>query len=312
MKLLSKLTALAAVLLAMTSPLAAHNGVHVYDPYARVINGAGVVYFMIGNHEDQPDTLLSAFCPDAGMVQLMNASTDANGVRHMTAVTGGFTVAAGSTRLLKGAADHVMLMAMARPLKTGDTLTLVLLFQNAGEVRVTVPVDNKRRDDPTMGPTAFDAESADRDRGAEAPLKTLSTLPASTVPAGLTPDQTPDQTAIVAVMTAQFAKPDAPVSAGPVVVMGDDAVASWAQGDTGGRVLLARENGHWRIVLRGGADLRMPAFLAANGVQDAAMLSQMFNAAEDGLGADKVMLSSKFPAVVMMSAPAAPSGPAKN
>ena len=64
----------------------------------------------------------------------------------------------------------LMLMARARPLKTGDTMTLVLLFQNAGEVRVTVPVDNKRRDDPTMGPTAFDAESADRDSGAEAPL----------------------------------------------------------------------------------------------------------------------------------------------
>ena len=73
----------------------------------------------------------------------------------------------------------------------------------------------------------------------------------------------------------------------------------------GGRALLARKDGVWSITLCGGPDLRAPEFLAANGVKDADMLSQMFNTIEDQMGADKVAFSSKFPQVVMMSTPPA-------
>jgi hypothetical protein len=73
----------------------------------------------------------------------------------------------------------------------------------------------------------------------------------------------------------------------------------------GGRALLALKDGVWSITLCGGPDLRAPEFLAANGVKDADMLSQMFNTVEDQMGADKVAFSSKFPQVVMMSTPPA-------
>ena len=112
-----------------------------------------------------------------------------------------------------------------------------------------------------------------------------------------------DQLPVVEVLMAQFDKPEARLTGDPVVVMGDAALASWAQGDRGGRALLARKDGLWQVTLRGGPDMRAPAFLAANGVQDADMLSQMFNGAEDAMGEDKVVLSSKFPQVVMMSSP---------
>ena len=62
--------------------------------------------------------------------------------------------------------------------------------------------------------------------------------------------------------------------------------------------------GVWQVILCGGPDLRMPAFLAQHGVTAAETLSQMFNAAEDGLGADKVALSSSFEGVVMITEPA--------
>jgi hypothetical protein len=176
-------------------------------------------------------------------------------------------------------------------LKAGDTVSLVLTFEKAGEVHVSLPVDNDRKTPPGMGPTPNDAQS-----GHEAAV--LADGPQST-------PLNPDQQAIVDVMKAMFDKPEAPLSVDPVVVMGDAALASWAQGDMGGRALLARKDGVWSITLCGGPDLRAPEFLAANGVKDADMLSQMFNSVEDQMGADKVAFSSKFPQVVMMSTPPA-------
>jgi hypothetical protein len=200
----------------------------------------------------------------------------------------GFSIPAGGERVLASAGDHVMLMSLTRSLKAGDTVSLVLTFEKAGEVHLSLPVDNTRKTPPGMGPTPHDAQSG---HAAATPLQSTAL--------------TTDQKAIIDVMKAMFDKPEAPLSVDPVVVMGDAALASWAQGDMGGRALLARKDGLWSITLCGGPDLRAPEFLAANGVQDAEMLSQMFNAVEDEMGADKVAFSSKFPQVVMMSTPPA-------
>lgn len=154
-----KLTLLAAVAAFAALPALAHDGVLIIDPYARVIGPAGAVYFRIGSHEDAEDTLISAASPDAGMVMLMTSKADANGVMQMQTVTEGFTVAAGAERVIATDGDHVMLMDLTRPIKDGDTVTLVLTFKTAGEVTVTVPVDNKRKEAPGTGPTEHDAKS---------------------------------------------------------------------------------------------------------------------------------------------------------
>jgi copper(I)-binding protein len=288
---LSKRGSLAAALVTLCVPAFAHDGVHIHDPYARILNGAGAVYFLIDNRADTPDVLIAASSPDAGMVHLMNSSADANGVMKMREVQGGFALQATATRILSGGGDHVMLMGVPGNYTNGQTVTLTLTFEQAGAVTLTVPVDNARTSAPTTGPTQFDAQTAAIDRAATPETGAMS------VASG-----TDDQTAIIDVMKAQFDRPDAPLTVNPVVVMGDDAVASWAQGEMGGRALLARRHGVWAIVLCGGPDLRTAEFLAANGVRDAVSLSQMFNTAEDGLGAAHVALSSKFPEVVLMSA----------
>ena len=289
-----KLTLLAAFAALIALPAAAHNGIHIIDPYARVIGPSGAAFFRVLNHATTDDILLSATSPDAGMVMLMNDSADANGVMKMTEVPEGFTVKADDARVLASAADHVMLMNLTHPIKAGDALTLILTFKNAGEVTVTLPVDNKRRTDSGEGPTQYDAESPD------VPGSLPATLPLGG-PQSLA--LTADQQAVVDVMMTAFDKPEARLLVDPVVVMGDAAVAAWSQGEMGGRALLARKSGVWSITLCGGPDLRAPAFLAANGVKDADMLSQMFNAAEDKMGPEKVALSSKFPQVVQMSTP---------
>jgi copper(I)-binding protein len=314
----------AALVLAMTLPAAAHDGVQITDPYARVMVGNGSVYFMMSNHAAAGDVLLSAASPDAEMVHLMNSSADANGVMQMENVDGGFAVEAEGSRTLAGGGDHVMLMGMTRKVAPGDTVTLVLQFERAGEVTLQVPVDNKRTAAPGPGPTAFDARAtaSHEDHAAaepEAHAAHAAAAPAdhaahaAAAPAdhadhaahmgAMSMPVGPDAEMIVATMKALFDKPDQPLTVDPVVVSGDSAIASWAQGDAAGRALLARRDGQWQIVLCGGPDLRSPEFLTMHGVAGAEDLSRMFNLAEDKLGSAAVRRYSSFQGIMMVSGP---------
>lgn len=154
-----KLTLIAAFAALLALPANAHDGVHIIDPYARVIGPSGAVFFRIGNDEAVDDTLISAASPDAGMVMLMTDSAGSDGVMKMVSVPDGFRVPANGERVLASAGDHVMLMSLKRSVKAGDQVTLVLTFEHAGVVTVTCPVDNTRKTPPSVGPTAFDAQS---------------------------------------------------------------------------------------------------------------------------------------------------------
>ena len=154
-----KLTLIAAFAAVLALPALAHDGVHIIDPYARVIGPSGAVYFRLGNEAAVDDTLLSATSPDAGLVMLMTSRAGSDGVMKMADVPDGFFVPAHGEHVLASGGDHVMLMSLTRRLKPGDTVTLVLTFAKAGEVHVSLPVDNNRKTPPGMGPTAFDARS---------------------------------------------------------------------------------------------------------------------------------------------------------
>ncbi len=157
MKRLS-LAALAAALALAALPASAHQGIHVFDPYVRIVAGSGVVYFVIENHADQDDTLVAA-ASDAAMTMLMNSTEDATGVMRMTPVPEGFAIKSRDICLLASAGDHVMLSGVPGTYKDGDTIAVLLTFEKAGQISLTIPIDNSRRTTPGMGPTPFDAES---------------------------------------------------------------------------------------------------------------------------------------------------------
>ncbi|MBH1974101.1 MAG: copper chaperone PCu(A)C [Rhodobacteraceae bacterium] len=271
---------LAATAALFTLPAFAE-GVHINDPYAitrGTIGATGAVFFIVENHADADDRLTAVASDVAEMVEMHTHSQNADGVMTMPAVPEGFPIAAGGELVLQRGGNHIMLMGLTRALKDGDVIELTLTFEHAGDVVVEVPVDNHHK-----------AAAGGHDHAAHDMTKMVDTT-------GMT-----DADAVIAVMKAQFDTPENPLMVDPVVVEGDNALASWAQGDKGGRALLARRDGQWQIVLCGGEDLRMPGFLAENGVSAAETLSQMYNAAEDGLGADKVALYSSFQGVVMIS-----------
>jgi len=88
----------------------------------------------------------------------------------------------------------------------------------------------------------------------------------------------------------------------PVVVLGGFALASWTQGNRGGRALLRKEAGKWKVLLCSGGPLRHAVILAATGIPlgVAGQLAHLLNQSESKLPADHVALFSTFEGVVHM------------
>lgn len=289
-----RLHVLAAAAALFALPALAHDGLHVHDPYARVSPaGSGAVFLVIENHSANDDRLVSAASDVADRAEMHTHITDSNGVMQMVEVEEGFEIKGESTRALERGGDHIMLMGLTRPLKDGDTFDLTLTFERGEVITVTVPVDNARKPEAHGGHGSHDMKHGTDDGAMNHGGHSGHGAPAAVDTTGMS-----DSEAITAIMKAQFDTPENPLTVEPVVVEGDHALASWFQGDKGGRALLERRHGQWVIVLCGGADLRMPEFLASRGVSAADRLSSLYNAQEDALGDDKVNLASTFEGIV--------------
>lgn len=137
--------AIAAFLLA-SLPVLAHDGVHVEDAYARTSSQSGAVFLRVINHADEDDRLIAVTTDAAARAELHTHDEDANGVMKMGKVAEGFVIPALREHILGRGGDHIMLMGLTRPLQNGDVISLTLTFQRSGDVVITVPVDNGRKD----------------------------------------------------------------------------------------------------------------------------------------------------------------------
>ncbi len=261
-------------------------GIEVHDAYARALGASGAVFFTIHNHGDQDVTLTGATTAAAAMAGLHTHVESADGMMQMIPIDGGVPLPSGREHAFARGADHIMLMGLTSDLANGDTVTVTLTFDGADPLTFDAVIENDR---PAEAGAEVEGGHGHGNTGHDA------AAPDTT---GMT-----DPDAVTAVMMAQFDTPETPLTVDPVVVEGDHALASWAQDGRGGRALLERRHGQWVIVLCGGPDLRLPGFLAENGVSAAQTLSQMYNAAEDALGAEKVALYSSFQGVQIISGP---------
>lgn len=114
----------------------------------------------------------------------------------------------------------------------------------------------------------------------------------------------PETAAIRQVLMSQFDRPASPLTVEPIVVRGPNAIAGWAQGDRGGRALLALQGGQWQITLCAGDALKTPALLQEAGLSaaDAQALARSLAQAEAALPADRVARLSRFDGVLRMQA----------
>lgn len=138
---------LAGALALMTAtPLLAE--IAITDAYARAsgMNAkAGAAFMVIENSGDADDRLISARSEAAARVELHTHRESGDGVMKMVHVEEGFAIPAGGTHMLKRGGDHVMFMGLTQPFEQGNTVSVTLVFEKAGEKTVEIPVDLTRK-----------------------------------------------------------------------------------------------------------------------------------------------------------------------
>jgi len=131
----------AAVLTAQAQD-SSHGGIAVSDAWARATPAAarnGSVYATVHNGGDAPDRLLGIESDVAASGAIHEMTMD-NGVARMRPVNDGLAVAPGESVTLAPGGMHGMLIGLKQPLKAGETLHAMAVFERAGRIAIAVPV----------------------------------------------------------------------------------------------------------------------------------------------------------------------------
>ena len=133
---------LLAAAFAVTSTLSATAaGLMAMEPFAfetAASAKAGGAYISIMSHGDA-DRLVSATSPVAKRVEIHTHIKDGD-VMRMREVDGPLPVSADEPIKMAPGGIHVMLMGLNTPLSAGTSIPVTLVFENAGEMTVDVPV----------------------------------------------------------------------------------------------------------------------------------------------------------------------------
>ena len=143
-----RIRTLAAMTAALLAFPAHADDVMVKDPYARAVSPnakSGAAFMMLHNTGETDDRLIAVRTDAAQRVELHTHKETGDGILQMRAVEGGIALPAGATHPMVRGGDHVMLMGLTGSLTQGDEIKITLVFEKAGEVKVTIPVDNERK-----------------------------------------------------------------------------------------------------------------------------------------------------------------------
>lgn len=113
----------------------------VSQPWARASilpSRPGVAYITLRNNAKAKDRLLGVTSPWAEKV-MIHSTTSKDGIMRMQAVND-LAIGPGQVIKMKPAGMHLMLTGLRQRLTKGEQLPIVLQFQNAGQVRVAVPI----------------------------------------------------------------------------------------------------------------------------------------------------------------------------
>ena len=119
----------------------AAGGISVEDAWARppaMAGGNGAAYFLIRNDGNTADRLIGVSSPLA-MAEMHESVMADDGTMAMNPVDG-VDVAPNSTVAFEPGGLHIMFMGVSEPPAAGDTVSLTLTFENAGEMTIDVPV----------------------------------------------------------------------------------------------------------------------------------------------------------------------------
>lgn len=100
--------------------------------------GNGAVYVLIENHGSDADALVSATSDAAATVELHETRQE-GGVMRMRPLPR-FDLPPGGRVEMRPGGHHIMLLGLTRDLQPGDTVTVRLRFEKAGERVIEAPV----------------------------------------------------------------------------------------------------------------------------------------------------------------------------
>ncbi len=125
--------------------LAEANGIEITDGYAISAGPearTGAAYMLITNTTDAPDRLIATEGDAARRIELHQTSLE-DGVARMRKVEGGVALAPGATVALERGGLHVMMMGLIAPFSEDATIDLTMIFEKAGPIPVSIPVDRE-------------------------------------------------------------------------------------------------------------------------------------------------------------------------
>ena len=110
-------------------------------PNAKVSAG----YMAIINTGDTADRLISVKSDFAHKNEI-HETLMVDGVMKMRPFENGIVIGAGESIMLKPKSSHLMFMGLKQPMQKGDSHIITLMFEQAGEITITVPVLAKQGD----------------------------------------------------------------------------------------------------------------------------------------------------------------------
>jgi periplasmic copper chaperone A len=142
----------AAGAMALAVPAFAAEGITISDAYARAstaMSMSGAAFMVIENHTDADDRLVSASSEVAERVEL-HTHIETDGVMRMVEVEEGFVIPAGGSHVLQRGGDHVMFLGLREAFEHGESISVTLTFETAGDIVIEIPIDLERGVDHGM------------------------------------------------------------------------------------------------------------------------------------------------------------------
>ena len=112
------------------------------DPFTRAtLPNAPVAggFVTIMNMGDTDDTLIAATTDIAGTTEIHTMEMDGD-IMRMSELEDGLPIPAGETVVLQPGGFHLMFMQLNTALVEGDTISVTLTFEDAGDVTLDIPV----------------------------------------------------------------------------------------------------------------------------------------------------------------------------
>lgn len=96
--------------------------------------------FMLVTNKGTEDDRLIAVKFDGAKRSEIHTMKMNNGVMEMRPLENGIVISAGESAILEPGANHLMLMGLNAPLAKGESHSIILIFERAGEISVEFPV----------------------------------------------------------------------------------------------------------------------------------------------------------------------------